>query len=238
MKYAAQRLANRVGYKITRLYGPDVTPELRATIKSARRYTATQDDAIVALHDAVHYIVRADIPGAFVECGVWKGGSLLVIARELQKLGIRDRDLVGFDTFAGMTAPTEEDVRYDGKPGRDPSSIHLPVAPSPEDVRALIHASGYPSDRIQLVSGRVEDTLPQAAPEAIALLRLDTDWYESTRHEFTHLYPRLASGGILIVDDYGQWRGAQKATDEYLASLERPPFLVRVDHSVRIAVKP
>ena len=238
MKYAVQRLANRLGYRVTQLYGRDLTPELREAIRVARPHTTTQNEAIVALHDAVGHVVRADIPGSFVECGVWKGGSLLVVARALVELGVSDRDLFGFDTFTGMPAPTEDDVRYDGKQGADPSSMNLPVAPSPEEVRRLVLASGYPPERVHLVPGRVEDTVPGAAPDTIALLRLDTDWYESTRHELEHLYPRLSSGGILIIDDYGHWQGARQATDEYLAQLDRPPFLARVDYTVRLAVKP
>ena len=238
MKYAAQRLANRLGYRITRLSDRDLAPELREVVRAARPHTRTQSEAIVALHDAVQHVVRAGIPGALVECGVWKGGSLLVIARALLGLGATDRDLFGFDTFTGMPPATREDVRYDGKRGTEPSAMNLSVAPSAVDVRGLVLGTGFSSDRLHLVPGRVEDTIPDSAPSEIAVLRLDTDWYESTRHELEHLYPRLASGGILIIDDYGHWQGARQATDEYLARLERPPFLARVDYTVRLAVKP
>jgi len=238
MKYAAQRFANRFGYKVTRLYGPDLGPQLREAIVAARPHTTTQSDAIVALHDAAQHVVRTGIPGSLVECGVWKGGSLLVMGRALVELDVRDRDLFGFDTFSGMPAATARDVRYDGGRGTDPSTMNLLAAASPEQVRDLVLTSGYPSDRLHLVPGRVEETIPAAAPDEIALLRLDTDWYESTRHELEHLYPRLSSGGILIIDDYGHWNGARQATDEYLAQLQRPPFLARVDYTVRLAVKP
>ena len=238
MKYAVQRLSNRLGYKVSRLYDRDLAPELREVIREARPHTTTQNEAIVALHDAVRHVVRAGISGAFVECGVWKGGSLLVIARTLLGLGSADRDLFGFDTFAGMPAAAREDVRYDGKRGSEPSAMNLPVAPSADAVRGLVLGAGFPSDRLHLVPGRVEETIPNSAPSEIAVLRLDTDWYESTRHELEHLYPRLSSGGILIIDDYGHWQGARQATDEYLARLDRPPFLARVDYTVRVAVKP
>jgi hypothetical protein len=88
------------------------------------------------------------------------------------------------------------------------------------------------------VIGRVEETLPQAAPDEIAILRLDTDWYESTRHELEHLYPRLSVGGILIIDDYGHWQGARKAVDEYFAGRSPAVFLNRVDYTCRLVVKP
>ena len=239
MRHLLQRLARRLGYRVERLYGPDVTPDLRRAIASSRRFTTTSDAAIAALYEATRYVVAEGIPGAFVECGVWRGGSLLVIARELRKMQVHDRELYGFDTFTGMTEPSAADVRYDGKLATERGAMHLPDAWAPERVASLVMSTGYHSSRLHLIAGPVEQTLPEQAPEQIALLRLDTDWYESTRHELRELYPRLASGGVLIVDDYGHWRGARKATDEYLATLdERAPMLVRVDYSVRIAVKP
>jgi hypothetical protein len=106
-----------------------------------------------------------------------------------------------------------------------------------EDVKTGVLSVGYPADRIHFVVGKVEDTLPSQAPEQVALLRLDTDWYESTKHELIHLYPRLAQGGVLIIDDYGSWSGAQRATDEFLAESGARLLLVRSDAAVRYAVK-
>jgi hypothetical protein len=97
--------------------------------------------------------------------------------------------------------------------------------------------TGYPADKLVFVKGRVEDTLPGSAPAAVALLRLDTDWYQSTRHELEHLYPRLAAGGVLVLDDYGSFEGARKAVDEYFAEYDIGPYLHRVDSTGRIAVK-
>jgi hypothetical protein len=106
------------------------------------------------------------------------------------------------------------------------------------DVQANLRSTGYPPERIHYVVGKVEDTLPQAAPERIAILRLDTDWYESTRHELEHLYPRLTAGGVLIIDDYGHWAGARRAVDEFLARTESAILLNRIDYTGRIGVKP
>ena len=105
------------------------------------------------------------------------------------------------------------------------------------DVQATMALSGYDPRRIHFVQGKVEDTLPAQAPERLALLRLDTDWYASTRHELEQLYPRLSPGGVLIVDDYGYWQGAKKATDEYIAAQAPSLFLNRVDYSARLAIK-
>jgi O-methyltransferase len=238
VKYVAQKVLNRFGYSISRVYDQSVTDDLRELIEHAGPHTTTGVDALAALYDAVRYVVRARIPGAFVECGVWKGGSLLAVARTLAALGETERELVGFDTFAGMPPPTDRDRRFDGQRAAERPNMNLDGTPSVDDVRALLAGSGYPADRIRLVPGRVEETIPVEAPERIALLRLDTDWYESTRHELEHLYPRLSSGGVLIVDDYGHWQGAREATEEFLDALERPLYLHRVDYTVRLAVKP
>jgi O-methyltransferase len=108
-----------------------------------------------------------------------------------------------------------------------------------DEVRDVMYALPYPQAQIHFVKGKVEETIPDQAPAQIALLRLDTDWYESTRHELVHLYPRLAPGGVLILDDYGWWRGAGRATDEYFQENGPAPLLVRIDHEGRrVAVKP
>jgi hypothetical protein len=105
-----------------------------------------------------------------------------------------------------------------------------------DEVRSNMVRTGYPVDRMRFVKGKVEDSIPGQAPAQIALLRLDTDFYESTYHELRHLYPRLAPGGVLIIDDYGHWAGARKATDQYFAELGRPVLLQRIDYTGRLAI--
>jgi hypothetical protein len=186
------------------------------------------------------------VSGAIVECGVWKGGSMMAAALTLLRLDAADRDLFLLDTFAGMPPPTEEDVSsaYDGynpmrhwrRRQRSPDLNTWHYVPA-EEVRAAVLSTGYPADRVQLVEGRVEDTLPERAPAEIALLRLDTDWYASTKHEMEHLYPRLAPGGVLILDDYGHYEGARRAVDEYFEAHGGRPLLTRVDYTGRVGVK-
>ena len=106
-----------------------------------------------------------------------------------------------------------------------------------DEVRGVMESSGFPLERIHYVVGMVERTIPEKAPEEIALLRLDTDWYESTKHELIHLWPRLSVGGVLILDDYGSWRGAREAVDEYLEEHRISVLLQRLDKAGRIAVK-
>lgn len=202
----------------------------------------TSSERVVALRSALVHVVRTGVPGAIVECGVWRGGSAMAAALTLLSLE-EVRPLHLFDTFEGMSPPTEVDVSYDGHRASDvlresgPDSTYWAIA-SMDEVRANLASTGYPDGSTHLVRGRVEDTIPDRAPDEIALLRLDTDWYESTRHELVHLWPRLSPGGVLIVDDYGHWQGARRATDEFLASLEREPLLHRIDYTARAAVKP
>ena len=211
-----------------------------ATIRFVRDFTMTPDTRVFALCEAVRYVERAGIRGAFVECGVWRGGSMMAAARTLLEVGQRRRELYLFDTFEGMSAPTTSDVTYNGEIASellaDAESEYWCRA-GVADVRTNMRSTGYPEDRIHYVVGRVEDTVPGQAPAEIALLRLDTDWYESTRHELMHLYDRVSPGGIVIIDDYGFWQGARKATDEFLNSLPKAMFLHRIDYSGRLLVK-
>jgi O-methyltransferase len=205
--------------------------------------TMTSPERIYALRNAVRYVHRTQLPGAIVECGVWKGGSMMAVARTLLELGVSDRELYLFDTFEGMSDPTEKDKMFTGQQaavlleGRAKEERLWGYVPL-DDVRDAVLGVGYDAERIHFVKGKVEDTVPNGAPEQIALLRLDTDWYESTLHELVHLYPRLVPGGVLIIDDYGHWQGAREAVDEYVAEHDIPLLLNRVDYTARIAIKP
>ena len=237
---------SRIGHFVPPPLPPDFSPELAETVRRVRPYTMTSPRRLAALCDAVEYLVRHRIEGAIAECGVWRGGSMMAAALTLLRLGAADRDLYLFDTFRGMPAPSAEDrfSAYDGySPVRrwrrglregDLNSWHYVPA---ERVRATLVATGYDPARIHLVEGKVEDTLPARAPERLALLRLDTDWYASTRHELRELFPRLAPGGVLIVDDYGHYEGARRAVDEYFAETGEPMLLGRIDYTGRIGVR-
>ncbi len=204
---------------------------------------------LAAVIDAVRYCVRRDIPGAFCECGVWRGGSVLAMLLTLQSLGVTDRNVHLFDTFEGMTEPTAADLSDHDSPPLEVwrRATDEGVRPWPElfgpnqfdeeMVRQLLLATGYPPARVSLVAGPVEETLPRYTPDRLAVLRLDTDWYESTRHELEHLYPRLSDGGVLIIDDYGHWKGARKAVDEYFENCAAPLLMSRTDYTGRMAVK-
>jgi O-methyltransferase len=224
----------------------DLEPEFLDLYERCREQTMTSIERMYALYTATRYVVDAALPGDFVECGVWRGGSIMLAALTLLRLGDDTRTLWLYDTFDGMTAPGPEDVQeMSGLAASDILGQHSKSADDPfwgcasrEVVECNLTGTRYPAERIRFVAGDVLSTLPNDAPEQVALLRLDTDWYASTSHELEQLYPRLTTGGVLIVDDYGYWRGARKATDEYLATRSVRPLLHRVDYTGRVCVKP
>jgi hypothetical protein len=213
-------------------------------IEYARPYTMTSPERIAHLMATIQYIHENHIGGAIVECGVWRGGSMMIVARLLKELGDCTRDLFLFDTFEGMPPPSDKDRAISGSLAaqilkaepKTRENLFWAYAPL-EEVEANMLSVGYPSDKIHLVKGKVEDTIPGAAPGQIALLRLDTDWYESTLHELKHLYARLAPQGVLIVDDYGCWQGARQAVDEFFTQQPFKPLLNRIDMTARSAIK-
>jgi len=227
----------------------DFTLQEREIWRSVEHYTMTSKERVVSLIRAVQYLERYRIPGAFVECGVWRGGSMMAVARTLLANGSIDRELFLFDTFSGMPEAADADMDLFGRSGtallaelrklppegqaENNIVAHCPI----EAVRANLISTGYPRDKLHFIEGAVESTIPRYAPERIGLLRLDTDWYESTRHELVHLFPRLSSHGILVIDDYGHWRGARLAVDEFFEQNRETIFLNRIDYTGRIAVR-
>lgn len=224
-------------------YPADFDSEIVEIITKVRPYTMTSPDKLHALISAARYVHAHDIPGAIVECGVWRGGSMHSVARTLDARGDHSRDLYLFDTYEGMPPPSDRDVRADGSTAADllaktsKSSLVWAVA-TLDDVRSGFEENiSYPAEKIHYVVGKVEDTIPGEAPDQIAILRLDTDWYASTKHELEHLWDRLSPGGVLIIDDYGSWQGSREATDEWLAETGVPLLLMRAGRA-RVAVKP
>jgi O-methyltransferase len=216
----------------------NVEPAFLAAFAKFGRLSTAPADAAYALWQAVEYVVRCDVPGDFVECGVFRGGSTGLAAAAFAHFGGRPRQLYLYDTYEGMTAPTARDVDFAGRTPQEHlktwgASTIGQMANSPiEQVRANVLQSGLPAERFVFVKGRVEETIPGTVPPGpIAILRLDTDWYESTRHELVHLFPRLASGGVLIVDDYGFWKGSRDACDEYFKEHGIRILLSRVDRA-------
>lgn len=227
----------------------DIEEDCLRDFQSCQPFTMTSLLAAYHLQNSVDYVLNAEIPGAIVECGVWRGGCMMLAAHRLKRRGA-ERDIWLYDTFAGMTEPGDEDAKTmmgaDGKPvvvaakqmwtedyrsnGREWCFADR------EDVETNLRSTGYSMDRIRMVEGDVAETLRISVPEKIAVLRLDTDWYASTKLELEVLYPRLQRGGVLILDDYGGWHGQRKATDEFF-SKTHPILLNRIDRACRAGIK-
>lgn len=238
-------LLNKLGYKILKNNEKEEYSEFYDLYLECKPYTMTSIERMYALYKAVEYVINNKIEGDFVECGVWKGGSSMLIAKTLLKFGIKDRRIWMYDTYEGMSEPTENDKDNLGTgAGELLNNASKEISDSVwcyselEEVKSNLLTTKYPIDQIKFIKGKVEDTIPDNLPhQSISLLRLDTDWYESTLHELTYLYPILAKAGILIIDDYGHWIGAKKAVDEYIAANDLILYLNKVDYTCRVAVK-
>lgn len=243
LKSLLKRVPERFGYELRRARPLDMDADFWPIQKHAASLGGPSVERNFALHNAVRYIAASGIPGDFVECGVHRGASCAVMALTLKALGVSDRRIYMYDTYAGMAEPTEKDVDVHNTPARvewqaSQQGDHNQWAYCPlPQVQANMRATGYPFDRFVFVQGKVEDTIPATLPQQIAILRLDTDWYESTWHEMVHLFPRLVNRGVLLIDDYGAWKGAREAVDKYLAEQRVPMLLNRVDSTGRIGVK-
>lgn len=226
---------------------PDSTLSQREIIEAVTPFTMTSPERVLALCDAVQYVQENNIVGDIVECGVWKGGSMAAVCQTLNALGTTNRTLWMYDTFDGMSEPTESDVDLHGHAAAEmlaesdmanaESRESIWCRCSLENVKATLRETGYPESQMRFIKGKVEDTLPNQSPERISILRLDTDWYESTRCELEILFPKLVPGGVLIIDDYGHWQGCRKAVDEHFAANNIRMFLHRVDYTGRLGIK-
>jgi O-methyltransferase len=206
-------------------------------VRLALPYTLVGEARLKATANAVRQIDRDGIPGDFVECGVWKGGNV-ILARILSPL----RHCWLYDTFTGMTKPESGD----GPKATSRWNLHINEkqpwcrAELSELLEAMNATETFDEKLCHIIEGDVTHTLTRQAnlPQEIALLRLDTDWYASTIIELKVLYPRLAVGGVLIVDDYGHWQGSRKAVDEYFADKrETWETVERIDYAAIMLTK-
>ena len=248
---AVDSVARRFGLQISRVDSAGTRLPVEATaadaelIASLRPFTMTSAERLWSLIGAVRYVTDAGLPGDFVECGVWRGGSVMAMAKELNRLSVTDRQIWLYDTYAGMTAPTDFDVEAGtGVTATEMLSTteigdgnNVWCVAGRADVEANVRSTGYPFSNFHFIEGDVAQTLQTSVPEKIALLRLDTDWYESTRVGLEVLYPRLVPGGVCILDDYGHWQGARTAVDEYFAAQGHRPYMHPIDYSGRVFIK-
>ncbi len=261
-KQTIRRVLQRSGYEISR------TGTAKKTALAASLWPASEDSeraiaavrpntmvalpGLISLYEQALYCERAGIPGAFVECGVWKGGSIGLMAWVNLHHGRERRPLHLFDSFQEICEPDaavdgDRAVReaqmwsttkgtsgrleplkgfYDAKGG--PGTVE-------ENRRLLEQTIGYDPALVHIHQGWFQDTMPTArdAIGPIALLRIDADWYASTKTCLDHLAALVQPGGVIVIDDYGAYEGCRLAVDEYLAVQRQPPFLNRVNAEIR-----
>jgi O-methyltransferase len=227
----------------------ELNEEERALITRAisSQLSMTSENNLATTALACKYILKNQIEGDFMECGVWRGGHSIIAASMLRNT---DKKIYMLDTFSGMTQPDERDVRViDGQSAESiftakragPDSSDWCLA-SLDEVKKNIKGFGLESmiERNQtiFIKGKAEDVLRDPStdlPNKISCLRLDTDWYMSTKAELEVLWPRISLGGILIIDDYSYWDGCMKAVNEYFINTKL--FLAPIDGSARVAIK-
>lgn len=246
-KEILQRIFRSFGYEVhkSESYDPVMEEEFKELAARCRGYHLQSVPRLYSLYQAIKYIEKHRIEGDVVECGVFKGASLMFASALLKSMGSVNRNIYLYDTFGDWPERDERDtvIGVENVTSKtiktgERKDYHAGLGISLDEVRKNVFQTGYPQNKFIFVKGKVEETIPGKLPEKIALLRLDTDWYESTYHELLHLFPRLASGGILILDDYGHWKGAKDATDRYFEENKVPIFLNRIDYTGRIGVKP
>ncbi len=213
-------------------------------IKKISNYSMSTPANHWAIIQSIKHISKYNIKGDFVECGVWKGGNLILFKIISDKFNLNNR-IYAFDTFEGMPEPGGEDFDlkginakqiYDKYRNKDIKWCYSNL----EEVKSNIMSFNKKYiDEFNFIKGKVENTLidERNLPEKISLLRLDTDFYESTKKELEVLYPRLSSGGVLIIDDYGHWKGTKKAVDEYFQLSKNFEWLHRIDYGSRLLIK-
>lgn len=195
-------------------------------------FTQLTMEPMWSLYEAVRYIVSKDIKGDLVECGVFFGGAVMLATKTLLALNDTSRVLWLYDSFQGFVGQQAPDDRtWYG------DSIKNVLPDFDLIATANVESVGYPIEKIKFVKGDIETTAKNNQNREIALLRLDTDTYHSTKAELEYFFPKLVDGGVVIIDDYGHALGARRATDEYFSDPTRRVLLHRVNFTNRIGVK-
>ncbi len=217
----------------------EISEEEENNINISKKYSMTTEIRMWALLNSLKKVHYEKIDGDIVECGVWKGGNIILIKKFIEKNNLKKK-IYCYDTFEGMTPTSFIDNEISS--GRNASEIvknnntYL-CKSSLEETKDNVRKNVKDFNNINFIQGKVEDTLidEKNLPEKISICRLDTDYYSSTKIELEILYPRIVQGGILIVDDYGHWSGSKKAVDEYF----KDNFAMKhyVDYACRLIIK-
>lgn len=261
IKPLLKALFGRLGYELRRKadrarLGYELEEQASAAIAKVRAYTMLPPERLITLYQQAAHCEKTGLPGAFVECGVWKGGSVAVMALANLERGAARRDVHLFDAFTDICEPDQavdgeravREVKAWGKGGGVDGKL-APVTGFYDAMggagtldgnkRLLEGVAGYPAERLHYHVGWFQETLPKDAagiPE-IAILRLDGDWYASTKVCLEHLYDKVVGGGFVIVDDYGAYDGCRKAVDEFRRDRGITAYLHHIDGEARYWIK-
>lgn len=237
--------------------GYEFEKDANEIIKIVRKNTMLPYVNLVTLYEQVLFCEKNGIEGDYVECGVWNGGAVGLMALANLKHGFERRNLHLFDAFEEICAPDEE---IDGERAINEVKQILgknaftkgELTPlkgiydkfgGPGDIKAckslIENTIGYPTNYVHYHKGWFQNTLPGKSKEItkIAILRLDGDWYESTKVCLENLYDKVVPNGIVIFDDYGLYAGCKKAVDEFFVSRNKSYYLNYSSWACRYIIK-
>jgi len=242
-----QKIVQKFGYNFVELNeipGDIIEKQFLESYEKNKDFSMTSVTRMYTLYNSIKYILDNNIEGDIVECGVWKGGSIMLCVDILLNCNKKNRKIWLYDTYKGMSRPTDKDINsgfrerafYKWKHRQKATHNNWCYSPI-SNVKENLHSTGYPEENLKFIVGKVEDTIPREIPNKISLLHLDTDWYESTYHELKHLFPLLSKNGVLIVDDYGFWQGSRDAVDQYFKENSIKLLFNRIDYNGRLFIK-
>ena len=245
LKNVLNKVLGRFGLRIKRSFHPcnyTIEDDFIDIYNRCKNYTKSSVERLYALYKATVYIVKNRIPGDLVECGVWKGGSCMLMALVLKKMNDTGRKIYLYDTYSGMTEPSDIEIDFMGNPAakiwnRSQRTHFKWNYADLGEVKNNLFSVNYPQENLVFVKGKVEDTIPKIIPDKISILRLDTDWYESIYHELYYMYPTISINGVVMIDNYAYWTGTRKATDAYFEKNKISPLLLMIDNLARIGIK-
>lgn len=252
MKSVINRVLRSFGLQVGRI-APDFVLPVEFTKREIEIFHHVWDNqltmelksGLVAGMTAARHAALAQIPGDWVECGVWRGGISLA-AKLIFEEYCSDKKVWLFDTFAGMTEPSKVDrPRFDDYDAQEMFDANRRKGfnqwcyASLEDVRLNFEKAGADLSGVKFIKGDARLTLKNHSnlPERISVLRLDTDFYEATKVQLEVLYPMLSVGGPILIGDLGYWEGVRRAVEEYFADPRARPILYYTDLSDRMGVK-
>ena len=264
IKEAIKNLLLNSGYKLSKIksikreIGYDFGEEALDVLKKIKSHTMVSKDALITLYQQVRHCQVNSIEGSYVECGVWKGGAVGVIASAIKNYQSFPREIQYFDIFDDICEP---DPLIDGDKALDDVFKYAQVKSEElsgelKPVKGIYDQFGghgtikileeliikrlkYPRELLKIHKGWFQDTIPKIEPYIgkIAILRLDGDWYSSTKVCLDYLYKHLSIGGFIIIDDYGCYEGCAKAVDEFRKINNINDFMITVNNETRYWIK-